>query len=390
MSSLFPTYQRFDLTVKEAKGSWIIDEHDERYLDFVSGIAVCNLGHGDEDVLHAVQTQLEKVWHTSNLFHLPLQEEVANLLVENSDGDAVFFCNSGAEANEAAIKLARKHTGKSKIITFKQSFHGRTFATMSATGQEKIHSGFGPLLPSFEYLPYNDVDSLDTLVDHDIAAIMLEVVQGEGGVLPASQEFMQKVKETCQRLDALMIIDEIQTGIGRTGKAFAYQHFTVSPDIITSAKGLGNGFPVGAMIGKKSLIETFQPGSHGSTFGGNPLAMSAAKATLEKIMTEKFLEDVGKKATYLIEQLKTELNQNSIIKEIRGIGLMIGIECSEPVAPLINLLRKNKLLVLSAGPNVIRLLPPLNVSIEEIEQCVAIMKQTLSSSEYSVAAPQQV
>ncbi|MEC2077518.1 acetylornithine transaminase [Metabacillus fastidiosus] len=376
MSHLFPTYARWDFTVKEAKGAWLIDENDDKYLDFISGIAVCNLGHVDEDVKNAVEEQLQKVWHTSNLFKIPLQEEVAKRLVENSDGDAVFFCNSGAEANEAAIKLARKHTGKSKIVTFKQSFHGRTFATMSATGQEKIQIGFGPLLQTFEYLPYNDTAALEQLEGEEVAAIMLEVVQGEGGVNPANEEFLQKVAEMCGKLNALLIIDEVQTGIGRTGKPFGYQHYGISPDIITSAKGLGSGIPVGAMIGKKELIESFQPGSHGSTFGGNFIAMASANATLKKIMDPSFLQAVEEKGSALVQKLEDALYGHELVKAIRGKGLLIGIECSEQVTDLITAARENKLLVLPAGPNVIRLLPPLNVTEEEMDTAVTILKET--------------
>jgi acetylornithine/N-succinyldiaminopimelate aminotransferase len=385
VSYLFPTYARWNVTVKEAKGSWVPDENDKTYLDFISGIAVCNLGHADEDVLQAVQEQLTKYWHMSNLFHQPIQEDVAKLLVEHSDGEAVFFCNSGAEANEAAIKLARKHTGKTKIVTFLQSFHGRTFATMSATGQEKIHQGFGPLLETFTYLPYNEMEALDEL-EEDVAAIMLEVVQGEGGVVPAQQEFIDKVKETCGRIGALLIIDEVQTGIGRTGKPFGYQHYGVSPDIITSAKGLGNGIPVGAMIGKASLIETFQAGSHGSTFGGNPIAMAAAKATMTKILNDEFLTEVDEKSTYLLNKLHSKIGNHPLVKEIRGKGLLIGIECKEQVSSLIDELREQQLLVLVAGPNVIRLIPPLTVSYEEIDKAVEIIGETFSTTKQSAIA----
>ncbi|MDQ0232286.1 acetylornithine transaminase [Metabacillus malikii] len=384
MSYLFPTYARWNVTVKEAKGSWITDVNDTNYLDFVSGIAVCNLGHANEDVLNAVKEQLDKYWHVSNMFQQPIQEEVAQLLVENSDGEAVFFCNSGAEANEAAIKLARKHTGKTKIVTFQKSFHGRTFATMSATGQEKIHQGFGPLLETFMYLPYNEVDGLDEL-DDDVAAIMLEVVQGEGGVIPAEAAFIKKVAETCERIGALLIIDEVQTGIGRTGKPFAYQHYGISPDIITSAKGLGNGLPIGAMIGKAPLIETFQAGTHGSTFGGNPIAMASAKAVLSKIFAEQFLSEVVEKSEYLVSKLTEVIGNHSLVTAIRGKGLLIGIECKEETSTIINQLRDNKLLTISAGPNVIRLIPPLTVSNEEIDEAVSIIANTFASINSTIA-----
>lgn len=385
MSYLFPTYAKWNVTVKEAKGSWVTDVNDKKYLDFVSGIAVCNLGHANEDVLDSVKEQLSKYWHLSNMFHQPIQEEVAKLLVENSDGEAVFFCNSGAEANEAAIKLARKHTGKTKIVTFLKSFHGRTFATMSATGQEKIHNGFGPLLETFTYLPYNQLEPLDELQD-DVAAIMLEVVQGEGGVIPAHNDFIEKIKETCDRIGALLIIDEVQTGIGRTGKPFAYQHFNLSPDIVTSAKGLGSGLPVGAMIGKKELIKSFQAGSHGSTFGGNPIAMASAKATLTKIFNKEFLASVEEKTKYLISKLNQEIGEHPFVNEIRGKGLLIGIECNEQTSSLIDQLRENNLLTIGAGPEVIRLLPPLNVSVEELDLAVEIIAKTFAAVNQSVTA----
>lgn len=385
MSYLFPTYAKWNVTVKEAKGSWVTDVNDKKYLDFVSGIAVCNLGHANEDVLDSVKEQLSKYWHLSNMFHQPIQEEVAKLLVENSDGEAVFFCNSGAEANEAAIKLARKHTGKIKIVTFLKSFHGRTFATMSATGQEKIHNGFGPLLETFTYLPYNQLEPLDELQD-DVAAIMLEVVQGEGGVIPAHNDFIEKIKETCDRIGALLIIDEVQTGIGRTGKPFAYQHFNLSPDIVTSAKGLGSGLPVGAMIGKKELIKSFQAGSHGSTFGGNPIAMASAKATLTKIFNKEFLASVEEKTKYLISKLNQEIGEHPFVNEIRGKGLLIGIECNEQTSSLIDQLRENNLLTIGAGPEVIRLLPPLNVSVEELDLAVEIIAKTFAAVNQSVTA----
>jgi len=385
MSYLFPTYARWDVTIKEAKGSWVTDVNDVKYLDFISGIAVCNLGHANEEVSDAVQEQLTKYWHMSNLFHQPIQEEVAKLLVEASDGDAVFFCNSGAEANEAAIKLARKHTGKHKIVTFLQSFHGRTFATMSATGQEKIQQGFGPLLETFQYLTFNNVEALDEL-GTDVAAIMLEVVQGEGGVVPADKEFIEKIAETCEKIGALLIIDEVQTGIGRTGKPFGYQHFGIKPDIITSAKGLGSGLPVGAMIGHKSLIKTFQAGSHGSTFGGNPIAMAAAKVTLEKIFDEDFLNEVNKKSNYLLEKLEHIVGKHPLVNGVRGKGLLIGIECKEQVSPIIDQLREHNFLVLPAGPHVIRLLPPLTVSYEEMDIAVKTIAEVFSKVNDSVGA----
>lgn len=376
MSHLFQTYSRWDITVKEAKGSYLVDENGKEYLDFVQGIAVSNLGHCNETVTEAVKAQLDKVWHVSNMFHYPVQEQVAKKLADQSDGDLVFFCNSGAEANEGAIKLARKKTKKKNIITFTQSFHGRTYATMAATGQEKIKIGFGPMLEGFHYLPYNDVEALKSFEGDDIAAVMLEVIQGEGGVNPAEESFLEAVKAFCAEKEALLIIDEIQTGMGRTGKPFAYQHYNLSPDIMTLAKGLGNGFPIGAIVGKKELGDAFSPGSHGTTFGGNMLAMAAADAVTNEIFNEEFLKDVRLKSEYLIEKLKTELDV-PIVRSIRGKGFIIGIECTEEIQSVLLKLQEQGLLVIPAGSNVIRLLPPLTVTKAEIDIAVTKIKEAI-------------
>ncbi|TMU84806.1 acetylornithine transaminase [Bacillus sp. BHET2] len=377
MSHVFPTYNRLDIELVSGKGTEVQDSNGQIYLDFISGIAVCNLGHAPSVVKEAVEQQLEKLWHVSNLFPITKQEEAASLLASASNLDAVFFCNSGAEANEAAIKLAKKHTGKTRILTFKQSFHGRTFATMSATGQEKVHSGFGPLLPTFEYFPYNDESALLNVKEKDVAAIMVEVIQGEGGVNPGTISFLQTVEEKCRELGALLIIDEVQTGIGRTGAPFAYQHYSLDPDIVTAAKGLGSGFPVGAMIGKEELIPSFSPGTHGSTFGGNPLAMAAAKATLETIFDESFLQEVQSKAKYFIKELQNHLQECQTVKEIKGTGFMIGIQFDCEVNEIINELRHNGLLTIPAGVHVIRLLPPLTVTYDELDKSLQILVSTV-------------
>lgn len=380
MSYLFPTYNRWQIKVKEAQGSTLIDDKGKKYLDFVSGIAVCNLGHCHPVVNQAIKDQLEKVVHVSNLFQIEGQEEAAKLLVSHSTGDAVFFCNSGAEANEAAIKLVRKHTGKKKIITFHQSFHGRTMGSLSATGQEKIHQGFGPLLEHFHYVPYNDPQALEEVVDEEVGAIILEVIQGEGGIHEATKPFIKMINDLQQKYELLVVVDEVQTGIGRTGKAFAYQHTNLSPDIITVAKGLGNGVPVGALIGKEKLIQTFQPGTHGSTFGGNPLAMAAAKATLQVIFEQSFLEDVQTKGTYFKKKLEQAVRTIAMVKEVRGTGLLLGIECYDDVAPCIVALQEEGLLVLNAGPKVLRILPPLTVSYEEIDKAIDLIIKQLTSA----------
>ncbi|CAN7573496.1 acetylornithine transaminase [Rossellomorea sp. LjRoot5] len=377
MSHVFPTYNRLNIELVSGKGTEVQDHNGTSYLDFISGIAVCNLGHSPSVVKEAVERQMDTLWHVSNLFTITKQEEAATLLASASGLDAVFFCNSGAEANEAAIKLAKKHTGKTKILTFKQSFHGRTFATMSATGQEKIHSGFGPLLPTFEYLPYNDEETLSDVKDADVAAIMLEVIQGEGGVNPGTLSFLQAVEAKCRELDALLIIDEVQTGAGRTGLPFAYQHYSLDPNIVTVAKGLGSGFPVGAMMGKKELISSFSQGTHGSTFGGNPLAMAAVKATMETIFEDEFLKDVQHKSQYFMDQLTLQLQEYRIVQEVKGIGFMIGISFDKEVSDIIAELRHNGLLTLPAGAHVIRLLPPLTVSKAELDQALHILVRTI-------------
>ncbi|MYL36742.1 acetylornithine transaminase [Halobacillus litoralis] len=381
MMSLFPTYNRFPLTIVSGEGTKVTDDQGKEYLDFVSGIAVCNLGHRPPKVQEALQKQLDQVWHVSNLYEIPAQQKAAELLCEASGLDYAFFCNSGAEANEAAIKLARKHTGREKIISFKQSFHGRTFATMSATGQAKIQEGFGSLLQTFEYFPYNDKETIERVHDGSVAAIMVEVIQGEGGVIPGTTEFLQAVEAKCDELGALMIIDEVQTGIGRTGKPFAYQHHGLHPDIVTTAKGLGSGFPVGAMIGKEELAASFSAGSHGSTFGGNPLASAAVQATLEEIFVSSFLSGVEEKGRTFVQTLQRELGSLASVKDIRGKGLMIGVEVDVPAIELVHSLRGRGMLAVVAGPNVLRLLPPLTVETAELQQAAALIKDSLVEQE---------
>lgn len=380
MSYLFPTYGRWDVEPATAEGSYITDKNGKTYLDFTSGIGVCNLGHKPKVVKDAIENQLNSFWHVSNLFTLGEQEKAARMLAGAAGLDAVFFANSGAEANEGAIKLARKATGKTKIITFEKSFHGRTFATMSATGQDKIKQGYGPMLEKFVYVPFNDIEALKREMNEEVAAVMLEVVQGEGGIYVGKQAFLKEVESLCRQNDALLIIDEIQTGIGRTGKPFAFQHFGLTPDIVTSAKGLGSGLPIGAIIGKESLKTYFGPGSHGSTFGGNPVSIAAAIATMNEIFEAGFLEGVSIKSEFLFSQLTKLLKENKDIKDIRGLGLMVGIEFVFPVQNLLAKLREEGFLALPAGENVLRLLPPLTVSISEIECSIETLKATIEKT----------
>ncbi|WP_339163267.1 acetylornithine transaminase [Siminovitchia sp. FSL H7-0308] len=377
MSHLFNTYAKWDVEISSGLGTKVIDTNGKDYLDFTSGIGVCNLGHCHPEVVGPVQEQLEKLWHTSNLFQSSLQEQVAELLANHSCGDLVFFANSGAEANEAAIKLARKFTGKPKIITFLQSFHGRTLGTIAATGQEKVKTGFGPMLETFQHVPYNNIEAVKEAIDGQTAAVMLEVIQGEGGVIPADYDFLKKLEQVCHDNGLLLIIDEVQTGIGRTGKPFAYQHYNISPDIITSAKGLGNGIPVGAMIGKKKLSSAFGPGSHATTFGGGPLAMTAAKAVLNIVFQEHFLQEVEDKADFFAKQLTKMKDRLDGLVNIRHKGLMYGLEFKEDVGSLVTNLRANGLLALNAGPNVLRMLPPLTVTYKELEEALNIIEKTV-------------
>ena len=386
MSQVFPTYARWNITPDKGEGSWLTATDGKTYLDFTSGIGVTGLGHRHPKVEKAIIEQLQKYYHTSNLFQQPNQEALAEQLTKVTNLGAVFFANSGAEANEAAIKMAKKATGKSKIVTCNGSFHGRTYATMGATGQEKVRIGYGPMLSTFEYVDFNDSQQLQSVVDEQTAAIMIEMIQGEGGINPITESFVKTIKEVAEKTGALIIVDEIQTGIGRTGKPFAYQHYGLQPDIVTAAKGLGNGLPIGAMIGKKELIEYFGPGSHGSTFGGNPVSTAAALAVAEEIFQESFLQEVAAKGDFLKEKLIEKLEGQSIVKDVRAIGLMVGIDLVDEVkaGTIIAELQKEEVLVLPAGQNVIRLLPPLTVTEEEltiaIEKITAAINQQVTTA----------
>ncbi|MDF2725729.1 MAG: acetylornithine transaminase [Paenibacillus sp.] len=383
-SALFPTYARFPITLVKGKGSRLWDDTGKEYLDFASGLAVTNLGHVPDQVKDRLVDQLGELWHVSNLFHIPNQEKLARLLADNSCADAVFFCNSGAEANEAAIKLARRYNAKvlgkprHEIITFHTSFHGRTLATLTATGQDKVKEGFHPLPEGFVYAPYNDAQALKSFITDKTCAIMLELVQGEGGVNPADPEFVQEAVRLCQEHDLLLIIDEIQTGMGRTGKLFAYEHYGIEPDIFTLAKGLASGFPIGAMLGKAKLRDAFSAGSHGSTFGGTPIAMAAGIATVETMVADKLPERAAELGDYFMAELNAKLAGNPLVKQIRGKGLLIGIECTLPASELIPSIHHAGLLVTAAGPNVLRLLPNLLVTREEADQGIGIIAAVLA------------
>jgi len=379
VSNLFPTYNKKQINFTKGEGSYLYDSKNKKYLDFLSGIAVCNLGHCHPKVVSALREQIESLWHVSNLFSIEKQEKLAELLVENFKDGFVFYCNSGTEANEAAIKLAKKYTKKPHIISFKQSFHGRTFGSMAATGQPKIHEGYGEMLNGFTYVPYNDIEALQAEITEDTGAIILEIIQGEGGVIVGDEDFFKGIEALCKKHELLLVIDEVQTGIGRTGSMFAYEQTPLKPDIISLAKGLGNGFPIGAILGKKKLASAFSLGSHGSTFGGNYLAVTSAFETIKIINDHLFLESVKNKGEYLVERLLEIQSEFQTILDVRGKGLMIGIEMNTQVDQLVDLFLDNGLIVGTAGSNVIRLLPPLTISFEEIDEAIEIVKLGFST-----------
>jgi len=375
MSALFGNYGKRRAEIVKGQGTVVEDTTGKKYLDFTSGIAVVSLGHAHPAIVKAIKEQSEKLWHISNLFDIPGQEKVAQKLIADTHFSYAFFCNSGAEANEAAIKLARKHTGKHHIISFEKSFHGRTFGAMSATGQGKVHNGFGPLVGKFTILPFNDVNALEAAIDESVAAIMLEMIQGEGGVNSVSAEFAAALAKICEEKGILLIVDEVQTGIGRTGTRYAFEQTILKPHIVTLAKGLGGGFPIGGMLGTAELYDTFGPGTHGTTFGGNPLAMSVAETVLDHVFDSAFLQNVQELSAYFVNQLKVNLPSTYTVQ---GQGLLLGIGCgTAEVAPYITAAEEKGLLLVGAGPNVIRLLPPLTVTKEEIDEAITILKTIL-------------
>ena len=376
MTYLFENYKRAPIEFVKAEGTYLIDSEGKAYLDFSSGIGVTNLGFHPR-VQQALIQQAGRIWHSPNLYLSSLQEQVAQELASPYDY-LTFFCNSGAEANEAAIKLARKATGKQGIITFQQSFHGRTFGAMAATGQDKIKEGFGDGVPHFSYAIYNDLASVEDLANQDTAAVMLELVQGESGVCPAEAAFVKNLADFCQQEGILLIVDEVQTGMGRTSQLYSFEHYGIIPDIVTLAKGLANGLPAGALLGKSSLASAFGPGSHGSTFGGNKLAMAAALETLHIMKEAGFLEEVRSKSDILLEQLQLAFQNHPKISAVRGLGMMIGIETSASLSKIVEAARQKGLIILTAGENVIRLLPPLTISMEEIQQGIAVLKEVFS------------
>lgn len=374
------TYNRYPLVLAKGKGCKVWDVDGKEYLDFVAGLAVLNLGHCHPGVVAAIKEQAEKLIHVSNYYHNEPMIKLARLLCENSFAEKVFFCNSGAEANEAAIKLARKYAkenmgaGKFEIITMQKSFHGRTMATITATGQERFHKGFEPLLPGFKYVPYNDLKAVGNALTENTCAIMLEPVQGEGGVNVPSRGYIQGLRKLCDEKGLLLILDEVQTGIGRTGKLFAYEHFGIEPDIMTLAKGLANGVPVGAMLTKDKFAGAFVPGAHASTFGGNPLATTAAISVIETIKKEKVLENCTIVGGYLLNRLKELMNSFDFITDVRGLGLLIGMELTFDAGDIVKNCMDKGLLINYTNGNILRFIPPLIVTENEVDVLVKTLE----------------
>jgi acetylornithine/N-succinyldiaminopimelate aminotransferase len=371
------TFARVDLAFERGEGVWLVTKAGERYLDFTSGVAVNALGHAHPHLVAALTEQAQKVWHVSNLYEIPESERVAARLCAASFADVVFFCNSGAEAVEGAIKTARKYhavNGQSeryRIVTFEGAFHGRTLATLAAGGQKKYLEGFGPAVDGFDQVPFADLEAVKTAIGPATAAIMIEPLMGEGGVRTVEPSFLRALRELCDRDGLLLIFDEVQSGMGRTGELFAYQRTGVTPDIMALAKALGGGFPVGAVLATSAAAKGMTPGTHGSTFGGNPLAMSAANATLDIMLAPGFFDHV-KKIGILFKQRLAEIKDRypSLIAEVRGEGLLVGLRAVVPAGDLVNALRGEKMLAVAAGDNVVRLLPPLIISEEEIAEGV--------------------
>ncbi len=384
-SPLYATYQRVDLAFERGEGAWLIATDGSRYLDFMGGIAVNVLGHAHPQIVAALKAQADKLWHVSNIFEIPGQRALGEKIVANTFADKVFFGNSGAEAMEAAIKTARRYhyangrPERYRIITFEGAFHGRTLATLAAGGQAKYLEGFGPRVEGFDQVPFGDMKAAEAAIGPETAAILIEPIQGEGGVRPVPHEHLRKLRQLCDAHGLLLIFDEIQSGMGRTGRFFGSEWAGVSPDIATLAKGLGAGFPVGACLATSEAAAGMTYGSHGTTFGGNPLAMAVGNAVLDIVMDEKFLERVRRTGLLLKQKLAAVADTHSdLIEEIRGEGLMLGIKCRIPNGEVVAAARGEGLLLVPAGDNVVRLLPPLIVDEADVEEAVRRLDSALA------------
>ena len=379
---VMPTYAP-GMTLVRGSGVHLWDDTGREYLDFMAGIAVCNTGHCHPAVVAAIQQQAATLMHCSNLFHNLVQPRLAQRLSDLTLGGKIFFCNSGAEANEALFKLARKwgsQSGRYEIITMKNSFHGRTLATMTATGQTKYQKGFEPLMPGFAYAEFNNLDTVRAAVTPATVAILCEAVQGEGGVVPADPAFIAGLRALCDEKNLLLLFDEVQCGMGRTGKWFGFQHYGVRPDGFSMAKALGGGFPIGAVAVTPELSNVFQPGNHASTFGGTPLASAAALAVLDTIEKEHLIENAVRMGALFMEGLNALARKHSCIQTVRGLGLMIGVVLSIPAKPVETKLRENGLLCIATGDTVLRFVPPLIVTVDHIQQALEHLDRALSAS----------
>jgi acetylornithine/N-succinyldiaminopimelate aminotransferase len=379
------TYGRQPLVLVKGEGCRVWDDTGKEYLDFVAGLAVCNLGHAHPEIAKAAASQLTQLVHVSNIYYTTPMVELAEALVELSFADRVFFANSGAEVNEGAIKLARRYSrekfgeGRHRIISMDNSFHGRTFGALSATGQTKFWQGFEPLLPGFVFVPFNDLDAVANAIDDTVCAVMLEPVQGEGGVNLPSPDYFKGLRQLCNDKGLLLILDEIQAGLSRTGKLFAYENFGITPDIMTLAKGLANGLPMGALLATEDVAAAFVPGTHASTFGAGPVVAAAAKTAISLLSRPEFLAKVREQGEFLQGKLTALKNQLPVIKEVRGLGLMWGIELNQEGADVITACRERGLLVNCTQGNVIRLLPPLVVTNQELDAGLAILRESLQA-----------
>lgn len=378
--ALMNTYGERTTTLVKGEGPYLWDKNGKRYLDALSGIAVCGLGYNYPPVTEAITRQAQTLLHASNLYAVEPQLELGLALAQISGMDKVFFCNSGAEANEAALKIARKYGHERGIetphvITTERSFHGRTMATLSATGNEKVRQGFAPLLEGFSHVPYDNIEAIAAAATPNTVAVMVEPVQGEGGVHVPKPDYLVKLRELCDANGWLLILDEIQTGNGRTGRFFAYQHMDILPDVVTTAKGLGNGVPIGACLARGTAADVFQPGNHGSTFGGNPMACSAALAVVDALRDGKLMQRVSELGEYIRNGLRKELAGSDKVRDIRGLGLMIGVELNQPCPELVEAAKQQGLLCNVTAGNTIRLLPPFILSDEQADEIV----QTVAS-----------
>ncbi|MEA1935409.1 MAG: acetylornithine transaminase [Thermodesulfobacteriota bacterium] len=381
-NNIMYTYKRFPIVLVKGSGAKVWDSDGKEYLDFLAGIAVCGLGHSHSGVVEAIKKQAETLTHVSNFYYIKPQIGLAGLLVENSFADKGFFCNSGAEANEAAIKLARKYAHenmdrKYEIITMEESFHGRTLATVAATGQEKFQKGFAPLPGGFKYVPFNDLSALESAITEKTCGVMVEPIQAEGGIRIPDDDYLRGVRKICDDKGILLILDEIQTGMGRTGTLFAYENYGIEPDIMTLAKALGNGFPVGAMLATDKIASAFVPGNHASTFGGNPLAMAAGLAVMEALLEGGVLKNCEKIGSYFFERLGELKKDHSIIEEVRGKGLMIGIELSVEGEDIVKKCMSKGVLINCTCGNILRFVPPLIVTEEDIDRVVSVLDEVM-------------